>query len=144
MKPYQIRRIGNRIVEVISYPFPGNDKEPDKKDRVNVRMMPGDATSMQTVSVHQIQVHPVLSKHSGPLFVHYAKAKGRGYFPVDMLRTTGACLEKNGDIIAKFPADSEVLIYQVTTGRQVHWYADRWKSFDWEIQPISTQMLRNE
>lgn len=138
MKPYQIKRIGSRTVEIISYPFEG---------KVNIRMVPMEPTTLKTVSMNQIQPHPFLSKCERAKFMHVAKVTGRGFFPTNMLKLEGGWFledEKSCSINpleAKFQHPTEILVYKVDCDRKAVWYTDRWSNLDWVLMEIQSKLL---
>lgn len=135
MKPYEIRRIGERQIEVISYPFNG---------KVNVRMVPGDPTTLKEVFAHQVQPG-IFTKHTKRLHVHFAHAKPvdpRQRFPLDMLRYN-SCSPCDAEIDLKSNKLQEVLIYQVSVALAPIWSHVRWGSYGWEMIPVTTIHLEN-
>lgn len=138
MRPYQIKRIGNRTVEIISYPF-GN--------KVNVRLVPMEPTTLKEVSVSQIQAHPILSKCERPRFVHLARVTGTGFFPINLLKFEGAWFfddEKAGllnPMEARFRHPTEIIIFKLCCDRKPMWHTDRWSSMDWKLEELSSKLL---
>jgi hypothetical protein len=107
---------------------------PDKT--IMVRMVPDDPSTMEEVPVFSI---------SKPLhkdkWVHYAKVRGPGSFPWDMMRYDYAApvsFERTEEGIALKEGQTELIIASCTETKKHRWTAARWASFGWSIEPMQT------
>ena len=135
--------------EVMSYPFPSDGSLRD--DRVMVRRVPGDPTTLEEVDVKD--VNPVIgTKTEG--HVQYARVSGGGSFPIDMLRNECATpvnftIQSDPDNIPWRKAvlnegETEFVIGRFMRGPEPpQWNFLRWKSFGWTVEPITSKTLES-
>lgn len=142
-KPYDLASLKiktsnrRRVVEIISRPW----HEESGKERIKVRMVPNQPTTLDEVSVDELL--PFQKKK----YIQFAKVIcSIGPFPEDMLRYDSAMIydhtiDENKEL--GWPKNCEVLIYRLVDRKSQQWTIDRWKSFCCDIEPISTGRLND-
>lgn len=142
-----------RRVQTCSYPFP----EPGRVGLwINVRMNPGDPTSIATIELHGLETIPHLAK-TKIVYLHYAEvfykkpdveyAPDNFYFPLDMIRRECCQLEDwtlqvNGP--EYFEANRRLRILKVSHASKANWNVSRWFSYSWELEPVVTLVMSNQ
>jgi hypothetical protein len=135
IKPFDLVRVQEE-----NYAFIGQIMSHPHNDTVMVRDVPGDSETLKERPLSQIG-----RKITGMRWVHYAKVKGMGGFPVDMLRYDSASpvnfAIEEGKVVSQTGDDLIVArVTELKLGGQV-WTHDRWKSFLWYVEPIKTLKL---
>jgi hypothetical protein len=153
-KPYDIvwvtREDYAHYGEVISYPFPESNDKPDEINRIMIRNVPSDSTTLEEVPLS------ILSLPRGKVkWVQYAEVSGQFEFPIDMLRYESAAPvnfklaeEFSGGrdrlkIIMKepkitLPTTDKLIIARGSELKSWKWTTGRWNSFSWRIKPLNT------
>jgi hypothetical protein len=153
LKPYVVcvaQRDGYRhAVELMSFPIPGAALSRDAAPAdatIMARRVPGHPGTLEELPTDILESTSV--KHK---WVHYAKVRGTGQFPVDMLRYDFAApvnfvIGKNwtgpraGAIDPSFGFDG-LVIAQCTPNRNPTWTPARWASFLWRIDELTSQSI---
>lgn len=131
--------------EVMSFPIP-NAASALADPTIMVRMVPGHPGTLREVPVESLCM-----ADSKPKYTHYAKVKGFGQFPVDMLRYDFAAplnftIRKEwtgyraGDPDPTFGFDC-LVVASASRERRTRWTPERWKSFIWRIEEIGTLQI---
>lgn len=151
-RPYKLATIKlptssrRRVVECISYPFraDGPNMILPSCDRIKVRMVPGEPTTMVEVAVADLLPSPERS------WVQIFEVRTHFVFPEDMLRYDGAALydhtvpedktDENGCSVYEDP-DKPVLCYRVVPRKTFPFTEDRWASFSASVKLLKTIAL---
>jgi hypothetical protein len=141
-KPHDLARLSHnkskrqRIVEVISKPFPGEGEE-EGTTHIMVRMVPGEPTTMQEVAL--VMLNPAVRAK----YLHVARVNSTFSFPEDMLRYDAAALFDHEIDEDHVPREKrhDVLVYIVSDRKTPRWTTARWNSFSCSIKPVLTRKL---
>jgi hypothetical protein len=131
------------IGEVISMPLPDGN--------IMVRRVPAHPGTAQEMPMTKLTA---LQPHQKAKWVHYARVRGSGQFPVDMLRYDSAVplnfsLEPHAFhrtrsvpvIIPSFGFD-DLIVCNVTKSRtDSGWTPERWRSFLWTCTPLKAEPI---
>jgi hypothetical protein len=117
------------IGEVMSFPTP--------ERTAMVRRVPGHPGTLVELPLANLVTDRSIRAYK---WVHYAKAEGRGSFPVDMLRYDRAApvnfTIKDGKPVLN-EGETELIIATMTRFRSEPWTKARWASFMWTVSPIA-------
>jgi hypothetical protein len=146
-RPYELTTISlpvskrRRTVEVISRPFSSAGAE--ATDRINVRMVPGEPTTLTEVAVADLE--GLLARMR---WLHVAEVSTRFPYCEDMLRYDIAALfDHTVSEVAEIPStwpDSPETVFQVwrlSARKKPAWTYTRWHSFGAFVKPLYVRDL---
>jgi len=160
-KPYQLAWVtirtnnvegGERryVGEVMSYPVPPVlERNASPEATIMVRRVPGHPATLEELPLSTLA--PLDAKMS---FVHYARVRGAGEFPEDMLRYDsavnvnfalvprptwqGGCTTR---VLPEFGLEG-LWIARVTKTQYAGWAIARWNSYLWRLEEKQTEQLK--
>jgi hypothetical protein len=113
-----------------------------------VRMVPAHPGTLKEIP-EEMLTKVIANK---PKYVHYAKVRGNGSFPYDMLRYDFAA-PVNFSLTQEYPFHTkpnpvfdfgeELVVARASQFKQAGWTAERWRSFLWSCQPLAAELLND-
>jgi|SRR6516162_2929492 hypothetical protein len=127
MKPYDQATFQGRVVEIISCSFPATETPGALNNRVMIRTVPGEPTTMIEVETAE------LGYRLKSRYVHVARVFGHD-FPLEMLRRDHAWFWEYKLDSLEISEDG-VEIYTVNDRKDLPWTV-HWVDFGCRIQPL--------
>lgn len=116
-----------------------------------VRRVPGNPGTL--IEVQESALEPVSGR--APTHVAYAEVRGKGQFPVDMLRYDACApatftLVEDEDTVRvsmlkalRDAGDTRLVVAQACDARGATWATERWESFGWRLRPLRVLPITN-
>jgi len=131
VKPYDQATLQGRIVEIISFPFASTETPGAPNDRVMIRAVPGEPTTMIEAAVAELVLCPKAQ------YVHVARVLNldqKHDFPLEMLKRDYAWFWELKLASLEIPEEG-IEIYTINNNEQIPWTV-HWSAHGCGIKPI--------